>query len=187
MIISHKYRFIYFAPVKTATTSLLKVFTHFFEAEVVGSGDGDNRHEIFLPRKYEDYFTFVSVRNPYERALSGFNHLNRTEDVDVMDCIALKTHLLPSMYDSIFRSSVPTNSIPVRLDAILHQETLQTDFDDLPFMDKQIRLPFLNVSPKKRIALGCLASQYIREFYQKDFEFFGYDLGHIPCDVKVML
>lgn len=186
MIISHKYRFIYYAPVKTATTSLLMVLTQHFEAEVVGPGN--NRHSICLPAEYAHYFTFVSIRNPYDRALSGFNYLNQDKPVSVMSCLNDKESLLPSLYDSIYNSLIPDGCIPVRIDRFLRQENLQADFDSLPFLDKKLEIPKLNVSVKKQIAFGIYATEQIKNFYFKDFEFFGYDPEKAPdFGLRVML
>lgn len=188
MIISHKYRFIYYAPVKTATTSLLMVLTQHFEGEVVGFGNNSDRHAIFLSKEYAHYFTFASIRNPYDRALSGFNYINQDKPMSVMSCLNDKDALLPTLYDSFYNSPIPEGCIPVRIDRFLRQENLQSDFDSLPFLDKKIEIPKLNVSLKKQIAFGIYATEQIKNFYFKDFEFFGYDPEKTPdFGLRVML
>src|SRR4051812_32524350 len=78
MVISHKYKFIYFAPVRTASTSLWCLLRDNFEAEEMGV-DKWKRHETFLPKDYESYFTFMSVRNPYTRYVSSYSFFSKQQ------------------------------------------------------------------------------------------------------------
>ena len=67
MIVSHKYKFIYLATSKTATTSIYNQLSKYDEAKL-------EKHSVLdiLSFDYSDYFIFCFVRNPWERLLSGY-------------------------------------------------------------------------------------------------------------------
>ena len=77
MITSHKHKFVFLAPHKTGTTSIcgviLKQYAAKFDPGVVspvGLGRAKGKHIMHIPLKYNEYFIFASLRNPYHRLIS---------------------------------------------------------------------------------------------------------------------
>lgn len=187
MVISHEYRFIYFAPRKTGSTSIYVTLNEKFGAEEVEK----RRHEMVLPKKFEDYVTFMSVRNPYSRFLSLYNFFYGKSDHSGChyDTIEKRSGVLgkdeewryKSMYDE-FHTPPRKGCVPIRVDHLVHLETLDRDFNQLPFVTDRVDMPHFTMSIKRECRLHGLVHQRVRRFYAKDFEFFGYDSDYLPWE-----
>ena len=169
MLISHRHKFIYYAPVKTATSSLEAVLMNQYEAETLGLGNKwvKDRHSVFVPPNCDDYFVFVSVRNPFARHLSSYNFFaSPGESIESWEA----RNFVRPICDELF-----TKSPPVRLDAIVRVETLDRDFGRLPFVKSPTRMPTYNETKKKRLTeLSEASEEYVRRRYKDDFMIFGY-------------
>lgn len=170
MIISHQHQFIYYAPMKTATSTITDVLTDHFGAELMGG-----RHDCFLPIEYESYFAFASVRNPYERARSGWTYFETQKNPNPTKTLEqwIAMPWFGTMFDCLF-SRQKEGCLPVRLDAIIHVETLDRDFNNLPFVKTPFCLPHKNRS-KTIVEVSDEARGIIREKYKLDFLTFGYN------------
>ena len=181
MLISHKHRFIYIAPVRTGTTSIAQVLEQHFEAvifqEMLFGVDPFPRHDHGLPKQYEDYFVFCSTRNPYTRAISSYNWINRTmiDPVPTSE-VMVDPPILRSVCATVFDNVVQNNCVPMRLDAFIKLEYLERDFQQLPFVDRYYAFPRENVSTKIIADLSELEINYVKKHYLRDFEYFGYNL-----------
>jgi hypothetical protein len=167
MIISHEHKFIYFAPMKTATTSIISFLRSNFGAEDVGG-----RHDCFLPKEWEHYFTFASVRNPFHRALSGWVYFELQKNPSPR-----KKPIEQWVVTPWFKPMVECLS-EVRVDAVVHVESLKEDLMSLPFVQRDIELPCLNCSdyePATQFVFSPQLADIIRCKYRKDFEMFGYN------------
>jgi len=191
MLRSHKHRFIYFAPRKTGSTSIHTTLNkHFDDLEQVNM----NRHQMILPKSCRSYVTFMSVRNPYSRFLSLYNFFY---DKPVhagchYDSIQKRAELLggdeewryKSMYDEL-HTSPERGCVPMRVDYVVHLETLEKDFNQLPFITDKISMPHMTISKKRASVLSSKVARMVREFYAKDFEFFGYDPDRFPWTLSM--
>ena len=97
MIINHQNKWLYIGPPKTGSTSIAKILTDgdyfenisekyrqfyidkFIKQPPNFEGVSENGQHFPWPNeklneKYKDYFTFISVRNPYLRIVSLWNH-----------------------------------------------------------------------------------------------------------------
>ena len=181
MLISHDHRFVYLAPIRTGSTSISAILCDVFGATIYTDQffgvDPYPRHDIGLPKQYEDYFVFASVRNPYDRAISAYNWINRSmvTPVQVSETL-IDPPLMRTLFDTIFDNPIQENCVPVRLDAYLKLETLEEDFQKLPFVNQLQRFPHENAAPKIIDTLDDTSIDYVQKHYQKDFEYFGYDI-----------
>lgn len=184
MIICHTHKFIYFAPEKTGSTSIRKVLSQNFAIEIKGGV-----HDIFLPSQYSDYFTFCTVRNPYTRALSAYNHMMRDGlGLPIEECCTIGNwHWARPIFNSLFKTSVVKNCVATHLDAFVKTENMEEDFNLLPFVNKNVSIPTLNQSNKYRVAYGLKVFEWVSEFYKADFDFFGYQSGWIDMESHIFL
>lgn len=82
MRISHKYKFIYIAPEKTASRSIRNALDEFCEIKHIGL-NGENPHVgiASVKTKYfggnipSDYYKFSFVRNPFDKAVSWYEYM----------------------------------------------------------------------------------------------------------------
>jgi hypothetical protein len=147
--------------------------------------------------KFEHYFKFAFVRNPYDRAVSTYEYLanggNKTDDMffkeyfekhgidfekfvlEYLDCNRLQEHILfkPQylfIYD--FQGNL-------KVDFVGRFESIDEDFEKLaekiPLLQQ---LPKLNISKKrasyKTYYKNPVVVKKIQELYGKDFELLGY-------------
>ncbi|MCF8262161.1 MAG: sulfotransferase family protein [Melioribacteraceae bacterium] len=115
MLVSHKYKFIYTKTLKTAGTSIESYFERFcmhdgefqqlhyreeYESEVgiVGRrrlGSKESKWWNHMPAKnikenlgdeiWNSYFKFCSIRNPYEKCISYFEHLGKKKKISLTE------------------------------------------------------------------------------------------------------
>ena len=75
--------------------------------------------------------------------------------------------------------------MPIRIDALVHAETLSDDFHKLPFVTKKIDLPRLNVSPKIVSVVPLQVYDFVKQYHREDFEYFGYDMRYPQFGLKI--
>ena len=202
MIISHHKKFIYFATPKTGTSTIAKwldanyrinVWSYEWLPYLDGYEDYDwlinkkaegetwpylGKHLVHLPKIFEDYFIFASVRNPYPMSVSWHGHVVRDFNKyqgRLEDFLVDELHFKPSMeflnltggYDP------PPGCIPIRVDKFVHLENLKEDLESLPFVDQPFKFKHWNK--------GCNLAfhnnktvEFVRERCRADFERLGY-------------
>lgn len=70
LTISHKQKFIWFRVAKVATRT---IYTHLDRQGVIL--EVDHPYNLYYPiRRYEEYFKFAFVRNPWDRLISGWHN-----------------------------------------------------------------------------------------------------------------
>jgi hypothetical protein len=78
MNVSHENKVVWWAPERTGTNMISKIFENFgFEFDGKPLGDVYHSHEFSVPSGCDDYTLICSVRNPYDRILGIF--LNFTD------------------------------------------------------------------------------------------------------------
>lgn len=176
MVISHKHRFIYFAPMKTGSSTIALALQHWLEAKPLGfPGACAPTHDIYMPREYADYYTFVTVRNPYTRFISAYNYFSR-EGESMRGWI--DRHFIRPITEELFFKPLPTNvdAVRIKIDTFLRLETLSEDFHKLPFAEPHIHIGCLNPARvKKTFELTEKDIKWMKNLYKNDFDVFGYD------------
>jgi hypothetical protein len=194
MIVSAEHKFVYMAPQKTGTTSLQIVLRNKFNAEVWGWEKlgikphhthrlGQNgKHIIRLPKIFQDYFVFCTVRNPYERTISQYCHFVRANKFDGSFSQYLKKYL-PNKFEGLYYDlkqydgyQAPKDCVVFKISSFLRLENLEEDFNKLPFVKEWTPIPKLNETPS-----GCnpkytkRTAALVAKYRAEDFEVFGYD------------
>lgn len=204
MIYSHKYKFVYLAPIKTGSTTLEHALKENFEAclwdftgllEIRESHNDPlpkiwPRHIMHIPESIKDYFVFASIRNPFKHTLSQY--LNRawvkklptsTEDFENYS----KNHTLMTFYNclNIKEEYVPPpGCFKFKINQYLNIDKNPEDsFNDLPFVDTPIKLLKLKKTHNHNVKFTSRSVNYIIEKRKIDFEFFNFDL-ELPKDLK---
>ena len=181
MLISHTHKFIYFGPPRTGSTSLCSVFKSQFDGEYhyrpeldprperFMTATGRAQHQICLPTEWRDYLTILSVRNPYTRFLSLFALFGHRHGCKTPADYYAKVE--PPVCDEL--DATYAGCVPTRVDKIIRLETIQEDFNALPFVGPEVIIPheaesrdFVTMTPDIR--------DFVNETYARDFERFEY-------------
>lgn len=180
MLVCDEHKWIFLRNPKTATRSVTVALKNNFFTRKVG-----NYHSWEIPKKLSEYFIFSTVRNPYERAISGWQHwvgngknLTFEEFFDAQkDWADLKMSgfMMKKSEGRYWKIQSNTlNKIKGEVH-ILRYENLEEDLNSLPFIDN-IVLPRIGVQNygdwKSHYTPDLEAKVY--ELLQKDFERFGY-------------
>jgi hypothetical protein len=156
-----------------------------------------------LPREYEDYYVFTTVRNPYTRCVSLYNFIfvlgfwgtlyrqfpkegiPFDQYIDwitdgVLEGVNWKIDVLKrSLKSSIFDQPYnPKRHVPVRIDRFIKIENLQEEFSTLPFFENVPKEALeTRYNSAKEVRQSHFPEELADKFYERfkeDFEFFGY-------------
>jgi hypothetical protein len=135
--------------------------------------------------KYEKDYIFSSVRNPYSRAVSIFNHRTWRSLKTFKDfCSAINNEEYPSL-------SAKWHSAPI-IDHLLNGDDLQVDFiirlenhqEDLGIVCDKIGVPRQQLPHKNKSKYKPYTEYYddesrqmVEEKYGNDIDYFGYEFG----------
>lgn len=186
MVYSDEHRFVYLSPPKTGSTSVTEVLVKRFGGKFHG-----DRHGSVVPKKMRDYFTFATIRNPYHRAISGYQHITKKlKSLPLSDCWG-RFHLISmtEFFNNTFEingdvsvahwtKQFKVDKRPPRVDVFVRMETLEEDFCRLPFVKIPITMPRLNVSSWHSLPLSLLRKicWSVALQYKADFQVYGYSM-----------
>ena len=184
MIVSDEYKFLYFPPVKTGTQSIWHLLEKKYNAYILGIEDEFKReafgvrkepkiHQMFFLEKHKDYTTFISVRNPYDRFISIFNYFIRKKPYEKIENYMKPELKVKSISEQLYGDLMP-NCIPIRLDYIIKLESIEEDFNKLPFLKQKESLPVENISVKKVTKLTTELEVFVENKFALDFINFNY-------------
>lgn len=203
-VISHKHRFVYLPPPKTGSTAIRNVLERKtersrgqYDAIRVGtarepSGYLNDVHDPTIPPECGTYLVFVTVRHPYSRLVSLYRDLRqhpfprRYWAARAARRLTFQSWLVKLCRDSqhIGISPIVASQVaylqtihPRWPDRILRNESLQRDFNTLPFLQGRIRLPRLRVSSKQddwRSFWSRRLERVAYRFCRPELEAFGY-------------
>jgi len=86
MIVSHRWRFVYIGPPKTASTALHRWLSQPAFCARRWTPDRRDQHSIQIPKEARGYVVFASVRNPFDRAVSLWAHSQTQPSLMADDC-----------------------------------------------------------------------------------------------------
>lgn len=176
MIYSHIYKYAYFAPMKTGTCAIQNMLKWHYEGEFYPRSG--SKHIMAQPKEFTDYFSFVSVRNPYTRVLSMYNFyaakpwIYRHRDFSLA---AVIRRLCP-VFKELERNDI-------RIDKAIHQENLEDEFNNLPFVKSAISFSKVNVSPKFLIGMTQQHKELVQSIHRIDFKSYDYEIEDCPVPI----
>lgn len=211
MYISHTKKFIFIKPMKVAGTSITSIFNKHCDSSLIRHGNktfshpmykiNPHDHETFsevqleLPDQVEEYFVFSFVRNPWDRLVSQFFYLHKTNNTGAIlrykkfdkNAINFLTHPfidfgsdIPRRYMS-FYDHLKNVEGKINLNFIGKMENLQKDLNivcDKIGIPKQ-QLPHKNKTKHKHYTeyYDDETRDIVAEKCVKDIEHFGYRFG----------
>lgn len=177
---------VYTAPCKTATQTMFEVLREWYDGTLLANV---NMHDPRIPPQFHDWFSFITVRNPYDRAVSlWWSTTQRTVDKYQFRQLCPRPDDFTSFCqwlatDAPDRDLTWTMSQYVkleRIDAILHFETLQQDFAKLPlYRGEPGTWPHENQTINSREPwqhyMTDEAAMWVQRWAGEDFDTFGYE------------
>lgn len=187
MLVSQSRQLVFVSTPKCATNTIYDVLTRLFGDAQYVQPQFHNRH---VPPRYQGYFTFSVVRNPYARAVSLWYSTTVNPDnrrycyraIGTTDFTTFLRYLLTRPV-ALVKRHLDRNQTdwlaPVRLDAVLRLESLGTALRGLPFWPPgtALELPQLNASvgcPTWQSVMTAERITLINRWANDDFDRFGY-------------
>ena len=194
-------KFMYFAPGKTGTRSLVNVFQRMLKLPVYQLNGGTHSHPT--PEQLEerkDHAMLITTRNPYSRAVSLWSHYKHkrppadavptrvvmwqvTQGTTFRDWLEILKSREPvdwishgHLHQHFFLDAMP------RVDYRIRQEHYAEDVLSLPFVPDTLELPKLNVSQYHKQQAwqdydkDPAVTELVRELWAKDLQVLGYDM-----------
>lgn len=208
MYVSTKHKMLYYGSCKTASSSVIMALEAYYDAtgrnaprerKAVEAWPVGAHHSIFLPKEYEDYFKFTTVRNPYTREIAKYNFLPTRENIpatasfirnmnfkEYIDWVCSGEVVGNWRFDYwrytqkeiIFNQPIENGCVPVVVDRFLHMENLKEEFLNLPFVNESNVFIESKNNFAKEIRIREFPKNLVDKFYdfaKDDFELFGYD------------
>jgi len=196
--ISHKNRFVFVSMPKAGTNTLYDILREHYEVRHVG-----RYHNRKIPPECRKWFTWSIVRNPFQRAISlWWRTVGAPRDQKrYFRFPSYPVGLVDFMYSLVagerrdgghLRLNQTDRLRGLRVDRVIHLETLGEEFKTLPFYTGQPeKWPHLNIStglPDEDSILTPEALSLIKKWAGPDFNNFGYSTNplspHSPQWVK---
>ena len=194
MIISHAYKFVFLDVPKTASLSLDTVFEKQYGGKLVKPPPESKlgeKHSRVIPLAGADYLKVTCVRDPYSRMVSFWHHTRNTQQQEIrrlkltgfdsfLDHCLMVTDKYPAdhtngfdyRYFSMWKYLEPTG-----YDTVMRLESLESDFNKLPFVTTPVQLPNRNKTNNGETWQELQTperTEKINAWAGKDFEVFGY-------------
>jgi hypothetical protein len=180
MIISHKHRVVFIAVPKTGTRTIQSNLTKNYAGQLYGG-----EHNTVVPASSKSYFTFLVKRNPYDRFISMWwatcqregNKYVPFKSIGKDNPLALAKWMQKTNKKSKLLTRQSEYHKENRIDAILDFESLEEDFNKLPFVSEQLKGHANGYSqfrePWESYMTDELAS-VLNSYYKTDFDLLGY-------------
>jgi len=146
------------------------------------------------PVRFGAFFKFAFVRDPLDRALSGYKYLkaggNQEEDIKLSTYLRRYSRFDEFVEEELFRGQMIYHPIfrpqswylcdwtgATRVDFLGRFESISRDFEhvaDKLRLNNFNGLPVVNKSMAPKEEVGSYAKEIIKEIYKHDYEAFGY-------------
>jgi len=189
MIYSDEHEYVFLAIPKTGSTTVYNWLHKEYGAKIRKGKTipeledrDDGKHEPFVPKEYEHYYIFTSVRCPYTRAVSEYlfhktfdpaaEYVIKARTLSFQDYVEWAVENGWMFTQTYFLSHAP------RVDRFLHLEKLQRDSVYLPFIKAS---PVLGHAKKGSYSerwqdyVTDQAERFITSWASVDFVMLGYD------------
>ena len=199
MLICRNQKVVFIAVPKTGTRSIYRVLQDHY------GGKRIQDHLQVVPGQYRSFFTFIVARNPYDRVCSIYWAMcQRAPELDQYNWKnSLRKKGLENNLENFLL--LVKSGVKQRVDHPIHQyrfhnrndinsilrfESLQNDFNNLPFIKKPVELPRINITvdiksvpgkirmprPPWKEMINERSIRLINEIYAKDFDLLGYEM-----------
>lgn len=194
MFVSKTHKIVFVAIPKTGTRTIYDVLEKNF------GGSLYMEHHQIIPPEFKDYFSFTTIRNPYDRVCSMWwstskRGLDKRKFVkqaadrgwdNTLNSFCKLLNIRGTESDRITRTQ-DSFILPNKIGAKLRFDHLEEDFNKLPFVKEPIELPSLNMT-KKRTGPNPNARPHwttmmdeesvniINKVYRKEFDTTGYEM-----------
>jgi hypothetical protein len=188
VIICHDPKFVYYAPPKTGSKSLGRIF------EKKGwIADQGGKHDITPPPDARGYFYLITVRNPFSRYVSFWRHYQKKtfpegrwppgqkqlhQDVQGMSFRDFAAKLDWSKYPDSVRLQTLTayRDVMPWAHQVIHLERFAQEVRQLPFLEDDVKIPHENhrIHVPWQSLYDKEAADYVVEHFREDFARFGY-------------
>lgn len=199
MIICHALKYVYIGIPRTGSKSMNRWLMDHFQGEWVGF-----HHQWQVPAEARDYLIFTLVRNPYERAMSGWFAIPWS--VESPEPPQPTGHFATEMHKSIPLKdgtvTIQAHNVPevgmnqahyvmkAGVSRVLHFERLPACLKELPFVDPDNLPPFPHEEERGVRPPGDFFDHFtledealIWEYAAEDFAAFGY--RRLDCGLPV--
>lgn len=146
------------------------------------------------PKRFEKFYKFAFVRNPFDRALSGYSYLkvggNQMEDIAIAEYLCKYNSFDEFVVGELLNGSMIYHPIfrpqswylcdwkgVIKVNYWGKFETIGVDFENVAqalCLKNFNGLPIVNKSPKKVDKIGSKSKSIIADLYKEDFKYFGY-------------
>lgn len=184
---------------KTGSTSIAFLLEKFYQARIFkewkhplkSTDDGYLRHLNFLPKQFESFYVFASIRNPFEREISLYEEIKnwklQTKEKIPYFGVYLKKGWLKyknAQYEQLgINQPIPYGCVLTKFDHFVRLENIEEDFNKLPFISKKITIPKKRISNNRHFySQNCL--NIVLKERKIDFEILGYSE---KCPIKLLM
>jgi len=177
MFVNNKLKFVYVSVTKSGSSSVAKHLLDNFGGGHIG------QPKVVIPSQYQDYYSFLVVRNPYERMVSWWWAICKANNDRYGHKQQLrKAGLTESLFDFLTLWSTGNFSQAVyltsnkKIDKTIKLENIQDEFNTLPFVTSALPLPKINTHerPCWQSLLDIESGRLINTEYEDDFKLFNY-------------
>lgn len=178
MFVNNNLKFVYVSITKSGSRSVIRLLRDNYGCNNIG------HPKIVIPKQYEDYYSFLVVRNPYERMVSWWWAICKDKGDRYRHKAQLrKAGLTESLFDFLtfwstgsFGQATHLTSNK-KIDKIIKLENIQEEFNTLPFVKTPLAIPRINTHtrPSWEELLDVESGKLINRVYEDDFKCFGYE------------
>ena len=188
MIVSNTHNFVYISITKTGTRSMYVILKSKFNGKMIGD------HLRVIPVHLTKHFTFATVKNPYDRCCSAYwstcytkndqyKFIHRMKKFNIENNLHGYLKLLQNGHHKHITTHPQAYWLNAnRVDYLIHAENMVEEFNKLPFVKKECKLPHINSSrlhkgrPPTKELLTKESIKLINELYKKDFGILNYTI-----------
>lgn len=180
MLVSHEHAAIFIHPPKTAGTAVRDVLQDDFGFRLIPEPLPWGIHSYQVPEQYAAFKIFGTIRNPYSRWVSWYEHIVRKSDHYLHQEMAVPIEFA-EFTRTLLANGPAADLVPMSVMlkgavAVVRQECLSDDFATMWFVPNRITMPVVNEFPHKpwREYYDSDLAALVATRYEKDFDCYGY-------------
>lgn len=179
-MISHSHKFVHIHINKTAGTSIEQTLLFCLDANMTGHKSASQVKEIIGPDKYNKYFSFTIIRNPWDRLLSVYsfrrdkNMITQSFDEWLHDP---ETFLEKTMFLNNQLDWITNERGKIIVDYLGRFENLQKSWSVVSdAINIHLPLPWLNASNHEHYSeyYNQRSRGLVMKFFERDIDYFKY-------------